>query len=86
MNHYQDEWIANEIDDRVYIKDEYILLNEDTFFILVSPYLIPVESVQYDSVGYFICHEGYCSWECCKCHHWNSKHQNSCQNCYKQRC
>lgn len=86
MNHYQDEWKASEIDNRIYFKEEAIIFIDDNFFILVDPYLILADRVQYDSVGYYICHEGYCSWECCKCHNWNSKHSNSCQNCYAPRC
>jgi hypothetical protein len=86
LDEYQDEWISEVIDDRIYIKNEAIALLEDNFFIFVDSNFLPMEGVEFDSVGHFICRQGFLSWTCCRCQTDNSYYVKCCQVCYNINC
>lgn len=83
---YENEWKIDEIENRIYIKPEAILLAESQIYLIVDHFLIPLTDFHCDEVGYFLCAEGYFSWTCCHCQYDNSYLVYACQKCKKESC
>lgn len=83
---YENEWKLDEIDNRIYIKSEAILLAKNQMYLVVDQIFIPLSDLHCDETGYFLCAEGYFYWTCCKCNWKNSYTVFTCQNCKKESC
>lgn len=73
--------------NRLYIKPEFIVVQNKRLFLSLDHGYMPIDNIQCDSFGYFTtCTEGWISWKCCKCQTLNSYEWNGCSGCGKQKC
>lgn len=86
INQYEQCWNAGETEDRIYLKAEAIVNNENSVFLVVGNYLLPIDSIQSDFNGYYMCSENWLWWTCCRCQYKNGKAFLTCQNCHRQKC